>query len=310
MLRPYTNVGPSPMVRDTRWETRLLALVAAILVVFGLTAVYGASSLLTISGGQVGSSFALKQALGAAVVPGGPGPARRVALPRADPLDGRVVHAAGGGGPVPRRRAHRPLPHDCRRTNTHPVRRGGERAIPSPPRRHVPDPRERARRGDVAGAPVARRDGRGALVRRRIGPGAAKARLPAVRLFRLHFLDDRRGVGLSRRARTHRAVRHVRLARLPPREVGRRSLWPAARGGTYGDDRDHRGAAHRRNARAPPGHGHHAAVHLVRAVEPVRRPGRDRGVDQHRTRQAGAGRMTVRIADFGMRIGPSARRGV
>src|SRR2546430_3791388 len=67
MLRPYTKVGPSPMVRDTRWETRLLALVAAILVVFGLTAVYGASSLLTISGGQVGSSFALKQAVGAAV---------------------------------------------------------------------------------------------------------------------------------------------------------------------------------------------------------------------------------------------------
>src|SRR5947199_8712677 len=55
------------MVKDTRWETRLLALVAAILVVFGLTAVYGASSLLTIAGGQVGSSFALKQALGAAV---------------------------------------------------------------------------------------------------------------------------------------------------------------------------------------------------------------------------------------------------
>src|SRR3989441_854661 len=67
MLRPYTNVGPSPLVRDTRWETRLLALVAAVLVVFGLTAGYGASSLLTISGGQVGSSFALQQALGAAV---------------------------------------------------------------------------------------------------------------------------------------------------------------------------------------------------------------------------------------------------
>src|SRR2546429_3719442 len=67
MLRPYTNVGPSPLVRDTRWETRLLALVAAVLVVFGLTAGYGASSLLTISGGQVGSSFALKQALRAAV---------------------------------------------------------------------------------------------------------------------------------------------------------------------------------------------------------------------------------------------------
>src|SRR3989442_5742381 len=37
------------------------------MVEFGLTAVYGASILLTISGGQVGSSFALKQALGAAV---------------------------------------------------------------------------------------------------------------------------------------------------------------------------------------------------------------------------------------------------
>jgi cell division protein FtsW len=54
-------------MKDHRWETRLLTLVAAILVVFGLAAVYGASSLLTVSGGQVGSSFALKQALGAAV---------------------------------------------------------------------------------------------------------------------------------------------------------------------------------------------------------------------------------------------------
>jgi cell division protein FtsW len=52
---------------DARWETRLLAVLAAVLVVFGLAAVYGASSLLTISGGEVGSSFALKQALGAAV---------------------------------------------------------------------------------------------------------------------------------------------------------------------------------------------------------------------------------------------------
>src|SRR5437868_8835484 len=68
MLRPYTaDDRLRSVVRDLRWETRLLALVAAILVVFGLTAVYGASSLLTISGGQVGSSFALKQALGAAV---------------------------------------------------------------------------------------------------------------------------------------------------------------------------------------------------------------------------------------------------
>lgn len=52
---------------DARWETRLLAVLAAVLVVFGLAAVYGASSLLTISGGEVGSSFALKQGLGAAV---------------------------------------------------------------------------------------------------------------------------------------------------------------------------------------------------------------------------------------------------
>jgi len=54
-------------VTDARWQTRLLAVVAAILVVFGLAAVYGASSLLTVAAGQVGSSFALKQALGAAV---------------------------------------------------------------------------------------------------------------------------------------------------------------------------------------------------------------------------------------------------
>src|SRR2546423_6535625 len=65
MLRPYGNRPIA--VRDLRWETRLLTLVAAILVVVGLTAGYGASSLLMISGGQVGSSFALKQALGAAV---------------------------------------------------------------------------------------------------------------------------------------------------------------------------------------------------------------------------------------------------
>ena len=52
---------------DRRWETRLLALVAAVLVVFGLAAVYGASSLVTIAGGPVGSAFALRQAVGAAV---------------------------------------------------------------------------------------------------------------------------------------------------------------------------------------------------------------------------------------------------
>ncbi|PYO88665.1 MAG: hypothetical protein DMD66_06930, partial [Gemmatimonadetes bacterium] len=49
------------------WEGRLLAVVTAVLVVFGLAAVYGASSLVTTAGGQVGASFALRQAVGAAV---------------------------------------------------------------------------------------------------------------------------------------------------------------------------------------------------------------------------------------------------
>jgi cell division protein FtsW len=49
------------------WEGRLLAVVTAVLVVFGLAAVYGASSLVTVAGGQVGASFALRQAIGAVV---------------------------------------------------------------------------------------------------------------------------------------------------------------------------------------------------------------------------------------------------
>jgi cell division protein FtsW len=52
---------------DRRWETRLLALIAAILVVFGVVAVYGASSLVTTPLGDVGASFALRQLLGALV---------------------------------------------------------------------------------------------------------------------------------------------------------------------------------------------------------------------------------------------------
>ncbi|HXF94825.1 MAG TPA: putative peptidoglycan glycosyltransferase FtsW [Gemmatimonadales bacterium] len=50
-----------------RWETRLLALVAAVLVVFGVAAVYGASSVATVSGTEVGVSLALRQAMGAAL---------------------------------------------------------------------------------------------------------------------------------------------------------------------------------------------------------------------------------------------------
>jgi len=51
------------------WETRLLAVVTATLVVFGIAAVYGASSLLAVQRGEPGAAFALRQATG--VVLGG-----------------------------------------------------------------------------------------------------------------------------------------------------------------------------------------------------------------------------------------------
>ena len=49
---------------ERRWETRLLAVVAMALSMIGIVAVYGASSLLRVKGGVVGSSYALNQALG------------------------------------------------------------------------------------------------------------------------------------------------------------------------------------------------------------------------------------------------------
>src|SRR3989449_151866 len=52
---------------DRQWETRLLAVLAAVLVVFGLVAVYGASSLVATGGGEVGADFALRQLVGAVV---------------------------------------------------------------------------------------------------------------------------------------------------------------------------------------------------------------------------------------------------
>lgn len=64
---------------ERRWEARLLMLLAAILVVFGLVAVYGASSLVSTPGGEVGASFALRQLIGALV-----GGAAAVALARSD----------------------------------------------------------------------------------------------------------------------------------------------------------------------------------------------------------------------------------
>ncbi|GBD33525.1 putative peptidoglycan glycosyltransferase FtsW [bacterium HR33] len=47
------------------WESRLLAIVAATLVVFGLAAVYGASSIVAVQNGDPGSTFALRQLQGA-----------------------------------------------------------------------------------------------------------------------------------------------------------------------------------------------------------------------------------------------------
>jgi cell division protein FtsW len=53
---------------ELRWETRLLAVVTATMVVFGLVAMYGASSLVMKKGGDyVGSDYALTQLTGAIV---------------------------------------------------------------------------------------------------------------------------------------------------------------------------------------------------------------------------------------------------
>ncbi len=52
-------------MRDRRWETRLLAVVAMALSMIGIIAVYGASSLISVKEGDVvGSGFALNQAVG------------------------------------------------------------------------------------------------------------------------------------------------------------------------------------------------------------------------------------------------------
>lgn len=48
------------------WELRLLAVVTATLVVFGIAAVYGASSLVAVQQGEPGAAFALRQLAGAA----------------------------------------------------------------------------------------------------------------------------------------------------------------------------------------------------------------------------------------------------
>jgi cell division protein FtsW len=50
---------------ELRWETRLLGAVTAVLLVFGIAATYGAASLMTVRGQNVGLDFAARQLIGA-----------------------------------------------------------------------------------------------------------------------------------------------------------------------------------------------------------------------------------------------------
>ena len=52
---------------EMRWETRLLLMIVAVLVVFGIVAVYGASSMVTVQGRYVDYGYALTQVSGAAI---------------------------------------------------------------------------------------------------------------------------------------------------------------------------------------------------------------------------------------------------
>ncbi|MEA2712340.1 MAG: cell division protein FtsW [Gemmatimonadales bacterium] len=60
-LRPVRHPG------ELRWETRLLGMVTAMLVVFGIAATYGAASQVTLEGQNVGIGFAIRQLSGAFV---------------------------------------------------------------------------------------------------------------------------------------------------------------------------------------------------------------------------------------------------
>ena len=59
--------GPRPVRHpgELRWETRLLGVVTLVLLAFGLAATYGAASLVTIKGENVGLGFAARQLTGA-----------------------------------------------------------------------------------------------------------------------------------------------------------------------------------------------------------------------------------------------------
>jgi len=277
---------------DRRWETRLLALLAAVLVVFGLTAVYGASSLLTTAGGQVGSAFALRQALGALV-----GGVIATLLARSDYRQWRrYAWPVLGGATVLLVIPLLPFTHGLA-----PTLNGARRWVdlgfvtvqPSELAKFavvVWTAMLAAKKGEqirtfrngvlpflvilaplvgliflepnlsmallvailagvvlftagarighfllvaVVAAPlvfggivtaqyrVARRHRGGAAVRRGLGAGAAEARLSPLRVLGFHLFDDRRGVGVHRRTRHPRAVRHVRVARVSDRALRR-----------------------------------------------------------------------------------------
>jgi len=59
MPRPVRHPG------EMRWETRLLGMVTAALLVFGVATTYGAASLVTLQGQNAGVGFALRQLSGA-----------------------------------------------------------------------------------------------------------------------------------------------------------------------------------------------------------------------------------------------------
>lgn len=59
-----------PLMRhpgELRWETRLLALVTLVLLAIGLVSIYGAASLITRNGANVGAALALRQLTGAVI---------------------------------------------------------------------------------------------------------------------------------------------------------------------------------------------------------------------------------------------------
>ncbi len=65
MLAPNSWNGTSGTAPERAvWETRLLAVLTATLAVFGVAAVYGASSIVAVERGEPGSAFALRQLVG------------------------------------------------------------------------------------------------------------------------------------------------------------------------------------------------------------------------------------------------------